>query len=130
METTFGERIRQLRNDSDLTQRDLADRVAKALRDREEGRGFDFTYLSKIENGKLPPPSTVVIFQLARELKADCDELLGLAQKVHPEVQEVFKKSEPARVFFRSAVDMKLSGADWEALLEDMKRRKQNFGNP
>lgn len=62
--TTFGARIRQLRKASGLTQRDLAERVSGHLR-KDDGRGFDFTYLSKIEKEKQPPPSTPAIRQLA-----------------------------------------------------------------
>ena len=39
---TFGEKIRSLRRDHKLSQRGLAERV-----------GLNFTYLSKIENGRL-----------------------------------------------------------------------------
>lgn len=124
MKMTFGQRLKELRKAKNFTQRDLAERVAKALKDREEGRGFDFTYLSKIENDKLPPPSLVVIIQLSKDLEADSHELLGLAEKVHPETEEALKKSESARVFFRSAVDLNLSEKDWKDLIEEMKRRK------
>ncbi|MBL7065769.1 MAG: helix-turn-helix transcriptional regulator, partial [Anaerolineae bacterium] len=74
--TTFGERIRELRTtrDNRISLRDLARRVE-----------IDFTYLSKIENGKVPPPSDEVIEKLARELEADLEELLALAAKVSQE---------------------------------------------
>src|SRR5213594_2416665 len=66
---TFGQRIRELRKAKNLTQRELAERVAARLKE-EDRRGFDFTYLSKIENDKMPPPSTIAIMQLAKELDA------------------------------------------------------------
>ena len=72
----FGERIRELRAAKSLTQRELAEAVA--LRTIGYGRGFSFTYLSKIEN-RLRRPSKVAIYQLAKVLGADVDELLGLA---------------------------------------------------
>ena len=68
---TFGQRIRQLRLGKRLSQRDLAERV-----------GVDFTYLSKIENGKVAPPSDDVIHKLAQKLEANEEELLALAGKV------------------------------------------------
>jgi transcriptional regulator with XRE-family HTH domain len=71
---TFGERIRELRKAKNLNQRDLAAKV-----------GVNFTYLSKIENGKLDFaqfPSEETIRKLARALGADEDELLLLAQKI------------------------------------------------
>ncbi len=71
---TLGERIRELRTAQELTQRDAASRA-----------GIDFTYLSKIENGKLDRsdyPSEKLIRKLAEVLKGDTDELLLLAEKV------------------------------------------------
>ena len=71
---TFGEKLRSLRRDKKLSQRDLAERV-----------GLNFTYLSKIENGKLDfagYPSEETILKLAEALGADPDELLLMAEKV------------------------------------------------
>ena len=59
----FGAKLRELRQKLGLTLRELADKV-----------GIDFTYLSKIENGVLPPPSEKVISKLAGVLGADKDE--------------------------------------------------------
>lgn len=67
----FGKRIRQLRIQKGMTQRDLSARL-----------GIDFTYLSKIENNKAEPPSDEVIKGLARELNTDPEELFTLAAKV------------------------------------------------
>lgn len=71
---TFGERIRELRQEKELTLRDLAAKV-----------GVGFTYISKIENHKLEVghgPSEKLIHKLAAELDADEEELLLLAEKV------------------------------------------------
>jgi len=119
----FGRRLRELRLDRNLTQRQLADTVSARLRGLEQG-SFDFTYLSKIENGKLPPPSTTTIIQLASVLDANADELLALAGKAPPDLGEAFKQSKGARTFFRSAKDLGLSELDWQELLDAMKRRK------
>ncbi|TET67120.1 MAG: XRE family transcriptional regulator, partial [Dehalococcoidia bacterium] len=53
----FGARLRELRILAGLTQRELAEKI-----------GVDFSYLSKIENGVLPPPSEKVILRLAEAL--------------------------------------------------------------
>lgn len=66
----FGEKIRDLRKARGLSQRDLAGRA-----------DIDFTYLSKIENGRMEPPSEEVIRRVARELGADADGLIVLAGK-------------------------------------------------
>ncbi len=71
---TFGAIIRDLRIKKGLTQRELAGKI-----------DINFTYLSKIENDKLKDvhfPSEDTIIKLARELDANIDELLLLAQKV------------------------------------------------
>ena len=79
----FGIRIRQLRKQSGMTLRELAEKV-----------NIDFTYLSKIENGAVPPPSDKVISKLARALNAGKDELLILAGKIPPELVQILKNKE------------------------------------
>lgn len=120
---TLGNRIRALRLEAKLSQRDLADRVAKRLKEDDRG-GFDFTYLSKIENDRLVP-SAAVILALAAELKGDSDELLALAGKAPADVGDMLKKSEGARMFFRSALSTQLSEKDWEKLLQEIERKKK-----
>lgn len=76
----FAERVRQLRQERDLTQRQLA-----ALLD------VTFTYISKVENGKLHHgdyPSEAFILKLGEVLDADTDELLLLADKVPPQIKK------------------------------------------
>lgn len=120
----FGQLIREFRLAKKLSQRELADRVAARLKEEDLG-GFNFTYLSKIENNRLPPPSISVIIQLATELEADSDELIALAGKTPPDVGEALKKSEGARAFFRSAINHNLSENDWKKLLENIKKNEK-----
>jgi len=120
---TFGQTLKELRKAKQLSQRDLAAKVAKRLRD-EDRRGFDFTYLSKIENDRMGPPSAPAIIQLARELDTNSDDLLALAGRIPQDLGETLKKSEGARAFYRSAKDMNLTEEDWKKLLKDLKRRK------
>lgn len=125
---TFGQRLRELRKAKNLTQRELADRVAARL--RKEGRSFDFTYLSKIENDKTEPPSVALITEIAHVLGADPNELITLAGKVPPGLGKTLKESEPARAFFRSAFDSHLTEEDWKRLLQELKRRKKAGEDP
>ena len=125
---TFGQTIRDLRKAQvpPLTQRDLAVRVESRLRGNDRG-GFDFTYLSKIENDRLPPPSAAAILALAVELHADPDHLLALGEKAPADLGREMKKSEGARTFFRSAVNENLSEEEWLRLLEvlnDLKKQR------
>ncbi|MEA2085431.1 MAG: helix-turn-helix transcriptional regulator, partial [Chloroflexota bacterium] len=79
----FGKRLRELRKQVGMTQRGLADKV-----------GVDFSYLSKIENGVLPPPSEKVISKLAETLNASRDELLSLAGRIPSEIGELLTRPE------------------------------------
>ena len=75
----FGQRVRQLRRDKGLTLRDLAPKV-----------GVGFTYLSKVENGRLEfgdYPSEELIVRIAEALDADAEELLLLAEKIPPAIR-------------------------------------------
>lgn len=76
----FGEKIRELRRAKNLGQRGLAEAV-----------GTSFTYISKIENGKLDfgdYPSEEMIRKLAKALDADEDELLLLAEKIPVQIRK------------------------------------------
>src|SRR3972149_3210870 len=76
----FGSSLRNLRKQAGLSQRDLAEKV-----------GIDFSYLSKIENGVMSPPSQEVILRLAEVLDADRDELLTLAGRVPFDIAQILK---------------------------------------
>ena len=69
----FGQRLRELRKGRGMTLRGLAEAV-----------GVDFTYLSKIENGKAGyMPGADTIRSLASELDADPLELLQFMVSRH-----------------------------------------------
>jgi HTH-type transcriptional regulator, competence development regulator len=86
----FGKRLRELRKDRGLSQRGLADRA-----------GIDFTYLSKIENGRMEPPSEEVIRRVAEELGADADELIVLADKFPSDLAQQLKTPERVKALRR-----------------------------
>ena len=91
---TFGEKIKELRKAQDRNQRDLAESV-----------GIDFTYLSKIENNRMEPPSEDVIRRIAGELDANPDELIVLAGRFPSDLAQELKT--PERV---SALRRELAG--------------------
>jgi len=108
--TAFGERIRELRTQRDdyISLRELARRV-----------GIDFTYLSKIENGKVAPPSDEVIEKLARELGADLEELLALAAKVsQKELRKAVAQDPRIGVLFRKLQSRDLTEEQLKQVLE------------
>ncbi len=104
---TLGERLRELRKNKDWTLRDVAAMV-----------DINFTYLSKIENGRLDFtdfPSEKLIRKLAKVLKGDVDELLLLAEKVPDEIKK--------RVIERPDAFRKIAQLDdktLDKLLEDL----------
>ena len=96
----FGQKIRELRQDRSLSQRELAGKV-----------GVTFTYISKIENEKIDfgdYPSESLISKLAVALSADEDELLLLAEKIPPSIKK--------RVLERPDVFCRIAGLDDKAL--------------
>ena len=96
---TFGERVRELRLQKGLAQRDLAELVE-----------IDFTYLSKIENDRVSPPSDEVIHNLAKHLGAAEEELLALAAKVDAdELREAVAQDPRIGVLFRKLQSRELT---------------------
>ena len=79
----FGSNLRKLREQAGLSQRGLAQKV-----------GVDVSYLSKIENGVMSPPSQELILRLAEALRADKDELLTLAGKVPADIAQILKNRD------------------------------------
>jgi len=64
----LGEKIRQLREDTGLTQGQLA-----------AGSSVSQGYLSQLENGEVKNPSAAVLLRVAHAIKVDADELFEAA---------------------------------------------------
>lgn len=100
----FGARVRQLRYQKQLTQRELAERL-----------GVSVSYVCKVETEKLhfgDYPSEKFIHKLAGELGADEDELLLLADKVPATIRQRIRQRPEA---FRAFAD--LDDASIDAML-------------
>ena len=109
---TFGKRLREARMQRGLTLRELA----------KEAR-VNFTYLSKIENERVPyTPAAETIRDLARILKVDLLEFLNLANKLPKELEPLNASVHARRLFDRAS--QVASPADWEALLELLEKRQ------
>ncbi len=87
----FGSKLRELRKKARLTQQEVAERV-----------GIDATYLSKIENGVMPPPTKGIIIRLAEVLKKNRNKLIDLAGKNPVNVARMREKlnTDSTRRFF------------------------------
>lgn len=106
---SFGDRIRQLRKEHDLTLRELAEAVE-----------IDFTYLSKIENNRGSAPAEATIRRLAKVLATDADELILLADKL-PTAFEQDLLARPERQIaemYRSMAGRRYSDAEWREVLK------------
>lgn len=90
---TFGETVRQWRVAQKKNQRDLAAEI-----------GIDFTYLSKLENGRMSPPSEGTIRRIAAALghEDEVDTLLLLAHKVPDDVKPIITGSREAPALLRA----------------------------
>ena len=112
----FPDRLRELRRASRMSQRALADRV-----------GIDFTYLSKIENGRVEPPSEGVLQRIAKELAERlgrdetelADELITLAGKIPSDLAETLSRNPDVVRLLRSVGTDVRSAADWRRLFAD-----------
>lgn len=112
-EITFGQRIKTLRLERGLTQRQLAAHA-----------GIDFTYLSKIENDRMEhTPSIKTLQDLATALAVDELELMQAARKV-PASLEPFVQNQDALRFFRRATQEIRSAQGWKDLLAYLDDRR------
>jgi len=110
---TFGQTIRKLRKEKQLTQKEVAKEV-----------GIDVTYLSKIENGKLDPPAHDKIEKLAKILDVDSDFLITEAGKVPEDITNMIpKNSSKIPKLLRSGKD--LSDEDWDRVQEYIDKLKR-----
>ena len=118
----FPDRLRELRRTARMSQRALAEQV-----------GVDFTYLSKIENGRVEPPSEGVLQRIAKEL-ADklgrdetelADELITLAGKIPSDLAETLSRNPEVVRLLRSVGSDVRSAADWRRLLADQSMEEE-----
>lgn len=110
---TFGEKLRALRRASKVTQRELAHQV-----------GVDFSYISKLENDRLPPPAADTLLSICEVLDVNPDELLALTGKLPSDIQETVGKSRVAQRFLREAQRLDLNDEDWEKMIKSLKEMR------
>lgn len=83
----FGDRVRELREaklrtDPRFTLRQFAKMIEVSP-----------TFLSKMERGEFDPPKREKIKKMAQLLGVDADELLALAGRVDPELEEIIREN-------------------------------------
>jgi HTH-type transcriptional regulator, competence development regulator len=111
MKKTFGNILKELRRNKGISQRELADKI-----------GVDFSYISKVENDRLPPPAGDTIVKICKELNIPTEILLAESGKVSSNITELIGSSQQAIKFMLEASDMKLTNDEWKNLTNKLKK--------
>jgi transcriptional regulator with XRE-family HTH domain len=114
MEDSFGAALRARRRAIGLSQRRLADRI-----------GLDFSYVSKLENGRLPPPAADTIVAICGVLGAPAEELLALVGKLPSDVQQTVSASKSAQAFLRETQRMGLKDDEWDQMCRALRSLRE-----
>lgn len=115
MAETFGQTLRELRRSKSISQRNLADKV-----------GVDFSYISKIENDRLPPPAADTIVKICEALSVLPDKLLSITGKMPTSTKDIIGTSSAALQFIKEAEGMKLSESEWKQLTKKLKHLRND----
>ena len=117
MATTFGELLREKRRAAGLSQRQLADRA-----------GVDFSYISKLENGRLPAAADDTVVRICAILGCPAEEFFTAAKKLPTELGESLV-GEPAAIrFLQEASRLQLSQKEWERMLGELHGLREDDG--
>ena len=111
----FGETLKTLRREANVSQRALADKV-----------GVDFSYVSKLENDRLPAPAADTVVKICEALNVSPERLLSLTGKLPTDVQEAVSASPAAQRFMRSAQKLEITEVEWLHLGEEMRRLRED----
>lgn len=110
MDETFGAALRERRRAAGLSQRELAERI-----------GLDFSYISKVENGRLPPPAADTVVTMCRVLGVPAEELLALAGKLPSDVRQRVSTNQVAQQFLIEAGQMRLTDEEWRQMVASLR---------
>ena len=111
MKKTFGNILKELRRSREISQRDLANKI-----------GVDFSYISKVENDRLPPPAADTIVKISKVLNVPTEILLAESGKVSSNITGLIGSSQEAIKFMLEASNMKLTDDDWKNLTNKLKK--------
>jgi transcriptional regulator with XRE-family HTH domain len=112
---TFGELLREKRRSAGVSQRELAAHA-----------GLDFSYISKLENGRIPPPAADTVVAFCRILKIEPEELLAAGGKLPADVRASVGTSQAAQSFLQNASQMSLTENEWKELSSSLKRLRDS----
>ena len=80
------------------------------------------TYISRVETGKIPPPTEKRIKVMARLLDVTADELYTAAGKVDPEIEAYIRRVKTLPAFLRAAKKAGLGAEDFERRTRALRR--------
>ena len=112
---SFGELLRKARRAAGVSQRELASRVR-----------LDFSYISKLENDRTPPPAAETIVLICKALDVPPEGLLASSGKLPPRIQESVGSSPAAQSFLQNASQMDLSEEEWRELTSALQRLRED----
>jgi transcriptional regulator with XRE-family HTH domain len=107
--SAFGDLLREKRRAAGLSQRQLAERAE-----------VDFSYISKLENGRLPAPADETVVRICEILKCPTDEFFAAAKKIPAELSAALGGELAALRFLQEASRLKLSPEEWEQMLGNL----------
>src|SRR2546430_8976299 len=90
---SFGRIISEARKKSELSQKQLAERIKK-----EDGEPISPQYLNDIERDRRNPPSEYLIAQFAKELKFSKTYLVAAAGTLPEDLKQIVADSDPRDV--------------------------------
>ena len=114
MAESFGTKLREYRRQANMSQRELARRI-----------GRDFSYISKVENDRLPPPAADTVVKICEVLNIETDELLALTGKLPSDVQSSVSTSKRAQRFLREVQELALSEEEWDLMIHSLQRLRE-----
>lgn len=95
----FAQKIKKQRQDLGLSLRKVCEDVKN-----EDGKAISVSYLNDIEQGHRNPPSGKIIVRLAKALNLDDQELLSLAGKADPVIEDAVTEDAEVGVLFRRII--------------------------
>lgn len=119
MSNEFGKKIKRRRQELEYSLRKVCDEVRN-----EDGKPISVSYLNDIEQGHRNPPNNKIIVQIATVLKLEPQDLLNLANKVHPIVEEVSKEVEVGVLFRQIAEKLKQDPSFADVIKDQLKPEK------
>jgi transcriptional regulator with XRE-family HTH domain len=77
---------------------------------------LDFSYVSKLENSRIPPPAADTVVKIAHVFGVTPDELLALSGKLSSDVTDAVASMPGAQEFLRLSTKLSLTDEEWRRL--------------